>query len=295
MSTLTAVSPATSTNMGRRSALGSALAGLAGLAAAGAAQAQSAAASRPAVKPLKGKVAIITGARNNQGRAYAVALAKMGADLVLHYHRTETLDQVQETERLARAEGARTVLVQGDLGEVANVRRVFDAAQNTYSRADILVHTVGLIIKKPMADVTEADYERSHRANTKSTFFCMAEAGKRLTDNGRIINFSSSVAKYPLAGAGLYSAAKKAVESLTESWARELGARGITVNAVIPGATSPGMIDGSPEYFDFFAQASPFKRIGQAGEIAAVVAFLASPEASWVTGGTILANGAANT
>lgn len=96
-------------------------------------------------------------------------------------------------------------------------------------------------------------------------------------------------------GAGLYAAAKKAVECFTESWAREPGARNITVNTVVPGAASPGMMDASPQYLGFFANASPFKRIGRATEIAAVVAFLASPEASWVSGAHILVNGAAST
>lgn len=93
----------------------------------------------------------------------------------------------------------------------------------------------------------------------------------------------------------MYSAAKKAIESFTESWARELGARNITVNTVVPGATSPGMMDASPEYREFMENASPFRRIGHADEIAAVVAFLASPEASWVSGTHVMANGAANT
>jgi 3-oxoacyl-[acyl-carrier protein] reductase len=123
--------------------------------------------------------------------------------------------------------------------------------------------------------------------------YIASEAAKRMADNGRIINFSSTAAKYPGSGSGIYSAAKRAVECFTESWARELGARGITVNTIIPGATSPGMIDAAPQARERFASASPFKRIGTAEEIAAAVAFLASNEASWVTGGHILANGAA--
>jgi 3-oxoacyl-[acyl-carrier protein] reductase len=131
--------------------------------------------------------------------------------------------------------------------------------------------------------------------NVFGPLYIASEAAKRLREGGRIINFSSSLAKYPLAGAGLYSAAKPAVESFTESWARELGRRDITVNTVIPGATSPGMMDNSPAHHSFFENSSPFKRVGKAGEIAAAVAFLASPEASWVSGAHILVNGAANT
>jgi 3-oxoacyl-[acyl-carrier protein] reductase len=99
-----------------------------------------------------------------------------------------------------------------------------------------------------------------------------------------------------MAGSVIYSATKVAIQSFTESWARELGCKGVTVNTVIPGATSPGMMDSAPQGFrGFFENASPFKRIGRAEEIAAVVAFLASPAASWVSGAHILANGAANT
>ncbi len=104
------------------------------------------------------------------------------------------------------------------------------------------------------------------------------------------------MSEFPFPGSGIYSATKAALKAFTESWARELGKQGVTVNTVIPGATSPGMADTTPEaYRSFFENASPFGRIGRSGEIAAVVAFLASPEASWVSGAHILANGAANT
>jgi NAD(P)-dependent dehydrogenase (short-subunit alcohol dehydrogenase family) len=287
---------ATSNDMGRRRALTGALtgfAGLASLAVAGAAQAQNAAPSVMPAKPLKGKVAIITGARNNQGRAYAIALAKMGADLVLHYHRAETLDQVQETERLVRAEGARTVLVQGDLGEVANVRRVFDAAQNTYKRADILVHTVGLIIKKPMADVTEADYERSQRANTKSTFFCMAEAGKRLTDNGRIIAIGTSLTAGAAPGYALYAGTKAPVEEFTRMLAKEIGKRGITVNCVAPGPLDNSFFHAAetPQSAAYAASLSMVGRLGKESDITPLVEYLASAGSQWTTGTTHWVNG----
>jgi NAD(P)-dependent dehydrogenase (short-subunit alcohol dehydrogenase family) len=294
MSTLNStITNASSNDMARRRALTGGLAGLAGLAAAGMAQAQSAASGTMPAKPLKGKVAIITGARNNQGRAYAVALAKMGADLVLHYHRAETLDQVQETERLVRAEGARTVLVQGDLGEVANVRKVFDAAQNTYSRADILVHTVGLIIKKPMAEVTEADYERSHRANTKSTFFTMAEAGKRLVDNGRIIAIGTSLTAGTAPGYALYAGTKAPVEEFTRILAREIGKRGITVNNIAPGPLDNSFFHAAetPQSAAFAANLSVAGRLGKESDITPLVEHLAAPSGQWVNGQTHFING----
>jgi 3-oxoacyl-[acyl-carrier protein] reductase len=131
--------------------------------------------------------------------------------------------------------------------------------------------------------------------NLRGPLYIASEAAKRLGKGGRIINIGSSLAEFPVAGSGVYSATKMALKSMTESWAKELGKKGITVNTVIPGATSPGMMDRAPEqYLKIFENASPFGRIGQAAEIASVVAFLASGEASWVSGAHILANGAAN-
>ena len=113
-----------------------------------------------------------------------------------------------------------------------------------------------------LADVTDEDIDAIFGVNMLGPLYLASEAAKRLSDNGRIINFSSTVAKFPFPGAGLSTAARRAIEGFTECWAKELGARGITVNTVIPGATSPGMADSSPEFHDFFANASPFKRIG---------------------------------
>ena len=149
-----------------------------------------------------------------------------------------------------------------------------------------------LLTASSLADVSDEDIETIFGVNTFGPLYVASEAAKRLPDGGRVINFSSSAAHHPMAGAGLYMAAKKAIESFTENWARELGKRNITVNTIIPGATSPGMIDAAPQYIQMYENVTPAGRIGTSDEIAAVVAFLASPEASWVTGGSILANGA---
>ena len=242
---------------------------------------------------LAGKVALVTGAGRGIGREIALRLANDGATIIAHY--ASSAGGAEETVARIEASGGKALAYQADISKRDEVKALFQAIDRAPGHLDIVVNNSGVSGGGNLADVSEADIETIFGVNMFGPLYIASEAASRLRDNGRIINFSSSLAKYPMAGAGLYSAAKRAVESFTESWARELGARGITVNTVIPGATSPGMMDNSSAYRAFFENASPFKRIGTAGEVAAVVALLASPEASWVSGTHILANGAANT
>ncbi|MCW1430116.1 SDR family oxidoreductase [Novosphingobium sp. JCM 18896] len=244
-------------------------------------------------KPLSDKVALVTGSGRGIGREIALRLADDGATIIVHYASSKAGadDTVAEIE----ARGGTAFAYRADIAKRAEVADLFRAIDRMPGHLDIVVNNAGISGGGKLADLKDAQVETIVGVNMLGPLYVASEAASRLRDNGRIINFSSSLAKYPMAGDGLYSAAKRAVESFTESWARELGARGITVNTVIPGATSPGMMDNSSAHRAFFENASPFKRIGKAGEIAAVIAFLASPEASWVSGAQILANGAANT
>lgn len=244
-------------------------------------------------RPLEGKIALVTGSGRGIGREIALRLARDGATIVAHYASSSAgaAQVVAEIE----GSGGRAVACQADIARRSDVKALFEAIDREPGALDIVVNNSGVSSRGALGDVTDEDIAYIFGINVFGPLYVASEASKRLRDGGRIINFSSSIARYPLAGAGLYSAAKSAVESFTQSWAKELGARGITVNTVIPGAVSPGMSDASPEYRGFFENASPFKRIGRAEEIASVVAFLTSPEASWVSGAEIIANGAANT
>lgn len=242
---------------------------------------------------LDGKVALITGSGRGIGREVALRLAEDGASIIAHYSGSK--EGAEEVVAKIRSNGGSAVAYQADIARRDDIVRLFEQIDTEPGVLDIVVNNSGIMTVNGFGNLTEDVVQTIFGVNVFGPLYIVDEAIKRMRDGGRIINFSSSVAKYPLAGAGLYSAAKKAIESFTESWARELAPRNITVNAIVPGAVSPGMMDANPQYLPAMEAASPFKRIGKASEIASIVSFLASEEASWVTAGTILANGAANT
>lgn len=267
-------------------------AGLLTLAAAGAARAQSAASAVDA-KPLQGKVAIVTAARNNQGRAYAVALARLGADVVLHFHRVETREQNNETVRLVREQGVRVATVIGDMADTSVARAVFDTAQNSFGKVDIVVNTVGYIVKKAFAQLTEADYVRSERANVKALFQVFQQSAQRLAENGRLIHIGTSLTAGSAPGYALYAGTKAPCEEFTRMVAREVGKRGITVNTIAPGPLDNTFFHAAetPESARFAANLAIVGRLGKESDITPLVTFLAMPESQWVTGQTLWVNG----
>jgi 3-oxoacyl-[acyl-carrier protein] reductase len=228
------------------------------------------------------------------GREIALRLARDGASLIVHFSQSEA--GAKDTVTSIQGAGGEAVAYRADIANRGQVQAMFSRIDRSPGRIDIVVNSAGVSAGGALADLDEQQLEWMLGVNVRGPLFVASEAAKRMTEGGRIINIASSLGEFPMAGSGIYSATKVALKSFTESWAKELGRKGVTVNTLIPGATSPGMMDTAPEGFrSFFEKASPFGRIGQAVEIAAVVAFLASPEASWVSGAHILVNGAANT
>lgn len=244
-------------------------------------------------RELEGKVAIVTGARANLGRAFAEVLAKNGANVVVHYHREKTRNQAEETARLVQAQGARAALTQGDLGDPETVKRMFDSAFKNFGRLDILVNNAGAIVKKPIAEVTDEDLERMININTRGTFLCMREAARRISDNGRIINIGTSLLAGMAPNYSAYAGTKATMEEVTRMGARELGDRGITVNTISPGPIDTPFFQSqeTPESTKFASNLSVAGRLGQIADIVPLVEFLASSGSQWITGQTIWING----
>jgi 3-oxoacyl-[acyl-carrier protein] reductase len=240
---------------------------------------------------LDGKVALVTGASRGIGRAIAERLGRDGASVVVNY--SGNAEAAREAVAAVEAAGGRAVAVRADVGRVAEVEALFDETVRHFGRLDILVNNAGIMFNKPLADVTEEEYDRIFAVNVKGTFFACRQAARRMAEGGRIVNFSSSTTALMLPTYSAYVATKGAVEQLSHVLAKELGPRRITVNVVSPGPTDTELFGQGKSEEDKrrSAQMAALGRLGQPGDIADVVAFLASDEARWITGQNIRANG----
>ena len=187
--------------------------------------------------------------------------------------------------------GATARAVQADVSDAVQVAAMF--AQ--IDRLDCLINNAGTGIPGRLEEIRAEDIDAVFAVNVRGAAMCAQAAAARMGRGGRIVNISSSTTLYPLPGMSVYTASKAALRSFTEVWAKELGERGINVNSVLPGPTSPGMLDlATEEVRQAMALASPYGRVGHADEIADVVAFLCGSGARWISGQHIVVNGAAS-
>jgi len=237
------------------------------------------------------RIAIVTGASRGIGAAVAQRLAADGFTVIINYS-----GDAKSAEALARkieAAGGRALTAKADVSNPEAVRLMFETAEAAFGGVDVLVNNAGIMALSNIADIDDATFDRQINVNLKGTFNTLREAAKRLRTGGRIINFSTSALGMRMPGYGVYVATKAAVEAMTGVLANEMRGRNITVNSVAPGPTATDLfLDGkSPEIVDRLSKAPPLERLGQPKDIADVVAFLASPEGSWINGQTLRANG----
>ncbi len=241
---------------------------------------------------LEGKVALVTGASRGIGREIARTLARYGAAVVVNYNGSK--ERADEVVTEITGNGGRAVAVQANVASAGEIAKLFEEAVSAFGRIDILVNNAGITKDNLILKMSEEEFDAVLDTNLKGAFLCMKHAAKLMLKQrgGRIVNISSISGIIGNAGQANYCAAKAGLVGLTKSLARELGSRGITVNAVAPGFIETDMTEKLPDQVKegMLAQI-PLKRAGSVQDIAEAVAFLGSDHASYITGQTLQVNG----
>ena len=244
---------------------------------------------------LKNKVAVITGASKGIGASIARHFALEGAKVVVNYASSK-----QAADKLVKSiadQGGTVIAVQADIANQEDVSKLFEQTKNAFGSLDILVNNAVFQQYLPIEQVSTEAFHQHFNVNVLGSILTIQAALKLFDHNGgNIINISSGASKYPLATASLYSSTKAALDAITISLSKELGAKNIRINSILPGATdtegarSAGVTTGS-EYEKMFIAKTPLGRRGQPEDIAKVAVFLASDDASWITGEQISVSG----
>jgi 3-oxoacyl-[acyl-carrier protein] reductase len=243
-------------------------------------------------RTLAGKVALVTGASRGIGAATARALAEEGADVALSY--SASADKAEALVRELQGKGVRAAAFRADQGDAAQVQALVQAVVERFGRLDILVNNAGVFVTgavdDPSSDIARLD--RQFAVNVGGVAAAVRAAAKVMGQGGRIISVGSILgAHVPFPGVADYSATKAAVAVYTRGWARDLGRKGITVNAVQPGPIDTDMNPDSGDFAGIQKAGTALGRYGRPEEVAAAIVFLASPAASYITGTTLDVDG----
>ncbi|KAF9543708.1 hypothetical protein EC957_000563 [Mortierella hygrophila] len=240
---------------------------------------------------MVGKVAFITGSAKNMGKAFALALARRGADIVIH-HRKDT-SEAQTAAQEIQSLGRRTLIVQGELTSVSVIEQIFAQILSTFGHIDIVINNAGVVLKKPMAEISEEEYDSLFAINAKVPFFIMKECAKHMADGGRVINIGTTLLAITTGEYSAYAGSKAPLEDFTRALAKEVGSKGITVNTIAPGPIDTPFFYGqeTKESTALFASLSVAGRLGDVKDIVPVVEFIASPDSQWITAQTLFVNG----
>jgi NAD(P)-dependent dehydrogenase (short-subunit alcohol dehydrogenase family) len=239
---------------------------------------------------LSGTTALVTGATSGIGRATAVALAKLGAHVLVSGRDAGRGEQVVKE---IVAEGGQAAFLASDLADAASAQDLASRALAVTGRVDVLVNSAGVFPFGPTEDTSEQDFDAVYSLNVKAPYFLVAALAPAMATRGAgsIVNVSTMVAEFGAAGMGLYGSSKAALELLTKSWSAEFGPRGVRVNAVSPGPTRTEGTAVMGESLDQLASLAPAGRPAGPDEIAAAIVFLATGGASFIHGAVLPVDG----
>ncbi len=237
------------------------------------------------------QVALVTGASRGIGRAVALELARDGFDVGVNYARDKNKADsvVAEIQKLGR----RAIAIQADVSQEDDVERLFTEVEQKLGKIQVLVNNAAIVKPQKIAEAKSEIFDETFAVNVRGVFNTLRQAGSRLENGGRIINFSTSAIALALPKYGIYTASKAAVESMSYVFAKELRGRRITVNCVAPGptATDQFLHERTKEQLEQLAKAPPLERLGEPDDIARVVSFLAGAEGAWMNGQVLRVNG----
>lgn len=241
---------------------------------------------------LKGKNVLIAGGAKNLGGLIARQAAEAGANVAIHYNSDSSRADAEQTLAAVEAAGVKGATFQADLTVPANVTRLFADAEAALGTIDIAVNTAGKVLRKPIVETTEDEYDSMFDINSKAAYFFIKEAGKNLADRGKIITIVTSLLAAFTDGYSTYAGGKSPVEHFTRAAAKEFSDRGISVTAVAPGPMDTPFFYGqeTPERVAFHKSQAMGNELTKIEDIAPIVRFLAT-DGWWITGQTILANG----
>ncbi|SNR65033.1 NAD(P)-dependent dehydrogenase, short-chain alcohol dehydrogenase family [Haloechinothrix alba] len=241
---------------------------------------------------LHDEVAVVAGGAKNLGGLLSREFAAGGADVVVHYHGDHSAGDAEDTAKAVREAGRRAVTVQGDLTQVSEVRRLFDTAIDAFGGVDVAVNTVGMVLRKPILDTTEEEYDTMFAINSKAAYFFLQQAGRRLNDNGKIVNLGTSLLAAFTDGYSTYAGGKAPLEHFTRAAAKEFADRGISVNTVAPGPMDTPFFhpQETPERVEFHKSQALGNQLTQIEDIVPIIRFLAT-DGWWFTGQTVFPNG----
>ncbi|CEP60794.1 uncharacterized protein LALA0_S01e19108g [Lachancea lanzarotensis] len=241
---------------------------------------------------LEGKTALITGGTKNLGKLTAIELAsKHKANLFLHYNSVQG-DEKSLAQELSSKYGVKVELYQGNLGSAENVAKLFEAAKAKFGSIDVAVNNVGKVLKKPIAEVTEKEFDEMDLVNNKIAFFFIAQAAKHVSPGGSIISLVTSLLAAYTPFYAVYQGTKSAVEYYSKSASKELIDKRISVNCIAPGPMDTPFFyaQEQPEAVEFYKSAAFDHRLTKIEDIAPIVSFLVS-SGTWITGQTLYASG----